>query len=86
VGRQLLRRVLRVEHETVSHEVLRSEVRLEPASPELREVGVVREAEKALEEVGEERLAEHLLVLSPAVAAQVLAEVSCAVELPVPAG
>jgi hypothetical protein len=68
----------------VRDEVLRGEVRLEAAAPELGEVGVRREAEQPLHEVSEHRLGEELLVLARAVSAEVLAEVPPSVQLPVP--
>lgn len=85
VSCQLLRGALGVEHEPVGHQVVGREVGLQATAPELGEVGVVGKAEEILQEVGEQWLGEHLLVLSGALPAEVFAGASCAVQLSVTA-
>jgi hypothetical protein len=82
---ELLSRALRVEHEAMGDEVVRREVGLQAAASELREVGVTGEAEHDLEQIGEDRLGQQLLVLARPGAPEVVAEVAGAVELGVPA-
>lgn len=80
---KVLGRALRIEDEPVRDQIDRREVRLEPGTPELREVGVHWEPEDALEHGRKDRLREQLLVLAGAGLVQVLAEIPAAVELAV---
>jgi hypothetical protein len=85
VRSELLRRALGIQYEPVRHQVVRREVGLQEPPAALGKVGVAGEAQDLLQQVPQHLLGEHLLVLSVAFPAEVLAQVACTVQLAVAA-